>query len=461
LLSHITESLKEKLSQDSLVDVQPLPGNEEMPLGDIMDNWYKSMADKEVDIPSELDISALDEAGLDTYSDSDSSDETYMPDPSKYQEFISKSPAYEWLLASLRQELLLISTHPNAREIIHEKILSILPSSSRISKRKSTAAINVTFRITWNPLNFVKAQGYKEKPDDVIERAITLTGSDKDAQALTCKEYLCQVWPSSGEDIVELVKNVVSSTPGQRHTCMSLSFCGELTSNTNLSLGDLSDGTKIVAWVQDLMLIVEALGTADSLAEIGEQLAWLGAALRSSPYDSGVASCVPSISDMGTTPSLVSGEITRPMTFISIDFHIEQKKNLLEVSNGQCWHNLFRNPVVVKGYPILRRSQPCTGLEISLKIMFALTQARFITTFGAKIFIKGFSTMLVPTKIERDMVSWHLLFNGDGSHISYTSPQIQKISGFYPVKVAISGLQTDRHIIGWCSNVQNHTGRTT
>src|SRR5204863_6528443 len=121
-------------------------------------------------------------------------------------------------------------------------------------------------------------------------------------------------------------------------------------------------------------------------------------------YDAGVASCVPFIPDteVTITNSLASELNIRPTVFSFIDFHIDPKENSLEPSNGQCWHNLFRNPLVVKGYPILRRSQPLTGLETSLKIIIALTQARFVTTFGGKIFIKGFPTMLIPTAIGGD-----------------------------------------------------------
>lgn len=45
-------------------------------------------------------------------------------------------------------------------------------------------------------------------------------------------------------------------------------------------------------------LIVEATGTVFSLVEVGEQFAWLGAALRSSPWESGVAYCSPFITDI-------------------------------------------------------------------------------------------------------------------------------------------------------------------
>jgi hypothetical protein len=451
-----------------VINGQSLAVVDKIPFGEMMAKWYNSMEDH-VDLPATVDISAFSQPGSEAYSDDPSeefgkeaSTETAMEYRSTYQKFIYKSPAYQWLLASLCRELILASTHPNTRDTIRHKILSILPHYPRISRKRPAAALRIRFALNWDPRQFVETQGHKEQLDDVIERSITLTGSTKDAQALTCKEYLCQVWPASGEDIMELVKKIVSSAPSQLHTCMFTFFRGASGAKTDRILGDLSDGTKVIAWIDVPMLIVEVLGTGDSLAEIGEQLAWLGASLRSSPYDTGVASCVPFIPDTGvtTTSGLASGESIKPLISCFIDFHIEPKEDSLEPSNGQCWHNLFKNPLVVKGYPILRRPQPHAGLETSLKIMIALTQARFVTTFAGKIFIKGLSTMLIPTASERHMVTWHLLFNSNGSHISYTSSQIQNVSGFYPANITTGGLENCRHIIGWCSNVQNHTGRT-
>jgi hypothetical protein len=55
-----------------------------------------------------------------------------------------------------------------------------------------------------DPSAFVREQEYREKPDEVVEITITLTGSAKDAQALTCAQYLCQTWPSVGRHTVGL-----------------------------------------------------------------------------------------------------------------------------------------------------------------------------------------------------------------------------------------------------------------
>lgn len=225
----------------------------------------------------------------------------------------------------------------------------------------------------------------------------------------------------------------------------------------------LSDGTKLTAWVHESGLVIEANGTSSSIAETGEQLAWLGAALRSSPFESGLAFSTPNMRCTKVEASdslwLEPRKSDNPDGFCRIHFEIDGGKEYDRQSEGQCWHNIFRNPVVAKGYPISKRPERNTGIEMSLSIMAALAQARRITTFGGKLFIKGFNTMLVPTRCVNDMVIWHMVFNNDGSNISYEDPRVSKIQGLYPRGISVFNLETARHVLGWCSNAENYTGK--
>jgi hypothetical protein len=67
----------------------------------------------------------------------------------------------------------------------------------------------MTFEMNWNPLAFITDQEYDEDPGVAIENAITLTGSATDAQTTTCRQYLCQTWPSFAEHVIHLIKEVV------------------------------------------------------------------------------------------------------------------------------------------------------------------------------------------------------------------------------------------------------------
>lgn len=80
---------------------------------------------------------------------------------------------------------------------------------------------------------------------------------------------------------------------------------------------------------------------------------------------------------------------------------------------------MFRNPVVVKGYPIRARTNPNTGLEVPLNVIAGLVRSKRADSFDGKLYIKGFSTLLVPTKRHTDTLIWHLLYNKDGNRISY------------------------------------------
>lgn len=203
--------------------------------------------------------------------------------------------------------------------------------------------------------------------------------------------------------------------------------------------------------------MIEAIGTGDSVAEIGEQLAWLGAALRSSSYELGVAYCTPFIIDIHVDNilHLVPGMLSESHMLCKIGFTVQEREEEHPGSSkGQCWHSMFRNPVVVKGYPIPRRSEPNTGLEIPLNMMAGLGRTQRINTFKGKLFIKGFSTMLVPTKHSGGLLIWHLLYNKDGNRISYLEDIDSHIGN-----ISTSDLETARHILGWSSEIKYCAGR--
>ena len=73
--------------------------------------------------------------------------------------------------------------------------------------------------------------------------------------------------------------------------------------------------------------------------------------------------------------------------------------------------------------------------------------------FNGVVFVKGFSTMLVPSKQADGFIVWHVFFNADGSRISYLQNNLPRLQG-----LGIQHLQTSRHIVGWCSRARSHAG---
>lgn len=205
-------------------------------------------------------------------------------------------------------------------------------------------------------------------------------------------------------------------------------------------------------------------GPADTVAQIGQVLSWLGAALRSPPRE-GLFFCIPSVDTITASRKPREGKDQDPAkhspdAHFKISYRFEPcwssaKKPEL---NGQCWHNLLREAVLVPGFPILCRREPRLGLEIPLDMAAFLTGTRMVEIFNSKIFIKGFSAMLVPTDRRGDVVVWHLLYTTTGTHISYLDVPIGQR---HATDVGMPDLEQARHVVGWCPEATYHVGAPT
>jgi hypothetical protein len=204
--------------------------------------------------------------------------------------------------------------------------------------------------------------------------------------------------------------------------------------------------------------VFEVIGSAYSIAEIGEQLSWLVSALRSSPCPDQVVYCQPRVGKLKASPNISqSGKKHRAAEFhADITFKVKERGSASEV-NGECWHNLFRNGVVAEGFPISRRPEVgrVKGLEIPLQMMARLTQAKFVNTFLGSPIMKGFSAMLIPSENYEEIIVWHLVHNKNGDRISYLESAVATAKG-----VSASQLSQTRHILGWCSNAKHLAGMT-
>lgn len=213
-----------------------------------------------------------------------------------------------------------------------------------------------------------------------------------------------------------------------------------------LLIGSLRDGTALIGSFDCSKVVVHAQGLHHAIVEIGQQLAWLGAALQSSPDDR-IVYCRPEMNNHTFMGNLL----------YELKFTFRHGQSGQPPRNGRCWHSLFSNPVVVYGFPIRRRHLVKSGLDIPLNILGRLVPSRRIASFGGKVCIKGHCTILVPTKVVDDAVIWHLISNDHGCYMDYTDFRIDAIPGLYP-----AGLDTNlvgfRHIVGWCPEAEVLTG---
>jgi hypothetical protein len=389
--------------------------------------------------------------------DDDDGDKASVEDsrPSTYRNIVANSTAFRWLLCRVHRETSLTSSEASTMHAIATQIRKILYSRQEnrlVSSKRRPPTCSMVFQSDWDPLAFVGDQEYTEEPEDAIEGAIVIVqGVNRDAEAMPCSEYLSRTWPLLGEDFMRLVKHVVRSTPDLR--CSGkLRNCSVFESLLSPSLVTLFDKTKLTAWIEPSgYFTLEVAGVAETIVEVGEVYGWMSAALRSAPGDT-VASVIP-VLDIGAK--------NNDPTF-QVNVRLQRSGDSLRFA-GQCWHDLFRNPVVVLGFPVRRRppgQEP--GLEFSLATLAALVGTRRIAVFCGKVFLKGFCTMLVPTKYAGDTVHWHVLFNEDGSRIPFTDSRVCNVIGDFDITKHLtpSGIETAHHVVGWCENVRNFAGNS-
>ena len=222
------------------------------------------------------------------------------------------------------------------------------------------------------------------------------------------------------------------------------------------------DQTTLTVRSNALKLMVTAHGPAPSVAEVAEQLAWLGAALRPSPQEDGLRCCTPYIHFLGkenggSDPEPSTAPPASESSFL-IGFAFIGGNDKRGTGNGQCWHDMFRNPVAVGGYPITRRTATETGLEMGLDMMARMVRADHVTPFGLTWYVKGFSSMLALAGSRDDVLLWHHIYEPDGNHVSYLDYHHAVAES--PMDIAVSQLQKARHVVGWCSDVKLYAGES-
>lgn len=214
----------------------------------------------------------------------------------------------------------------------------------------------------------------------------------------------------------------------------------------------LDDGTIIRAYLRNTDCVFEVLGQPDTVVDIGEQISWISCAFRSS-NTAGAVACVPTVQ--------IVGETSQTSTTISLVLGLSAeivKEKLAIFDEGCCWQGLFRDPLLVRGYPIAKRPEHVPGLEMSLNTMMVLTGARRITPFRQNLFIKCHSKMLVAVKEANGVVLWHAIANEDGQYIYYHDKRVQQNAPGWCDDPKPSELTTKRHVIGWWSEIKNLAG---
>ncbi|OTB08944.1 hypothetical protein M426DRAFT_129610 [Hypoxylon sp. CI-4A] len=359
-----------------------------------------------------------------------------FPEMPGFRHAIKSSPEYQWLINSiLSQTNYVLPCAEDSRIKIRQEILSNGPiNAAKTNQRPAPPKYTVVFRAPWI-VKFFTTQGYSTPFHEALDDIIVLTGSANQVWATTCLQYVESLWPDFGAQILYIHMSLLSQQFG------------------NSCEDTLPDQSRLLARTDDdgSNYTVNVTGAICSIIEVTKVLVWLNAALSSLGVSEGLSFQHPSCK-VYTLPddTLACWPVCNTMEVVP--------STTASVSAGGCWASLFHNPILIKGYPIPRRPSQDPGLETSLIIMTQLANTEKISNFSGHLLIKGFSTILVPTKQEDGFIFWHTVSNEDSHHISYSDTRVKELLKEYPAGLTYNHLETSRHIIGWCSNAKNYTG---
>ncbi|KAH8660194.1 hypothetical protein BX600DRAFT_55123 [Xylariales sp. PMI_506] len=374
-----------------------------------------------------------------------------LPDLGSYRKILGEAASYQWFLSAMTREAALETPGGhNVRQEIRDSLLRGMNLSPRF-RRNQTPTVNVEFHLDWDFAAFYSEQRYSEAMGTVIKHAITLTGDggSNQVQAMTCQDYVKQVWGDEGVQLLRMLEAAVEHSNGTDSSPMH---------------GELSNGTMIDVVYSHGRFAVQASGIPYSVVEVGEELAWISTALSSCEGNEGITCRRPTAKYLARDTSRYAPSTTATADCIS-QLGLEAYSGCSKVDNdmfgrlpGSCWRKMFNNPVIVQGYPIARRQiSEEIGLDVSFDIMAGLANTKHAVNFDGRTLVKGFSTILAVTKVVGSTIWWHLCLNQDRNYISYTDPQVPPAAGS-GCMVDLSALSTSRHILGWCREVKMMAG---
>lgn len=131
----------------------------------------------------------------------------HFPDARK---FLIESEAYQWLLARLQSELILTNRKGTTIDMIRTEVHGSLKDQIKTRDRYNRSVFNIVFELEWNPQEFLREQFSNFT---ALGEVIVISGSETNAQALSCSEYLRQVWPKTGLEVLKTLERS-GSDPG-------------------------------------------------------------------------------------------------------------------------------------------------------------------------------------------------------------------------------------------------------
>lgn len=324
-----------------------------------------------------------------------------------HRDYVLSSSAYRWFIASLRRQLSLdwgsydLTETTSCRQI-GELIMSKM-SSGIISKHRPPEIHRTRFRIKFLP------DVFRCFPGEPVNLTTLTSSAPNIIQASTLQEYLDRTWPTGGTSLAKLIQKSCCGEDGVIQTGTNLgiqkqTYYGD--TQADLTTDNFDNDTQIAAQLEKLehtktvKLLVTVSGPPYSIAQCGEQLAWLGAVFQT--FRSGISICTCSIESQD--------ECEWAIRYSPVHILGSATAESAQATQRLC------DTTIIQGFPTQKRPPLFQGLELGLAWMLERIGASWIPVLeNGRIVLKGSQHTLELVKHTQNILLWHILHSKSAS----------------------------------------------
>jgi hypothetical protein len=226
----------------------------------------------------------------------------------------------------------------------------------------------------WDVSRFVRSELPGRRVVEELRKVVTLTGSVKNSQMMSCEDYVAQTWHASGLDILDTLIEALR------------------TGHAVLNIDDRS--VTLQSDPQDCMRIIITGASESQIIDIMEQIAWLGCVFTCKQTESGHG------------PFLATANYWLSSTSPTLQLSV-QNYSLEGYLDEPCWTNLLRKATLAVGFPVRKRPEGL-GLEIPFPLLLRFADISVSMDYDGGTLLVGESTILFPSRQLEDGIQWHI-----------------------------------------------------
>ncbi|CVK84535.1 uncharacterized protein FPRN_01994 [Fusarium proliferatum] len=343
-------------------------------------------------------------------------------DPSAVLEALTNQPAFNELIRTA--ENCIQQYHGDKMHLIRQKTSLSLRRCYPHCGRKNTI-LGAVFHVGWDLKSFL-AGNYPQGVHQKLGKVITITGTVQSARLCSVSQYMKWRWRHERTQLLMALEQAMLDT---------------ITASKPASfLSGISRKNKIL--VDQSLRVVNVSGTEHFIITIAQQLCWLAAAFQDKENSLtyayvGFSEATQQATDLRGVPT----------------FNIEVQLQALpeKEKSKMCWNSIIGPGVIIRGFPFPVRKHNERGLEASIPVMAQLLDLHKAVTFKGGYVFKGRYTALIPVKMFRNSIQWHVV------DVYPRKLEWTDIDALCPIRLfryAKAGFFLDtRSFIGWCPAV--------